>query len=968
MSSDISDSEPSTTPPGEGERRAMRGYVPQYDLGARLIYEALASGQLRWIGLADRTAGAFDDIVLGLSDRIAAHQLKTSRDPEPFSIRTILLGTEKLLGRMADAYRRLQAEYPDATIETVYVCDDYPRTNDEVSKKAGVSSAAFLRAHEVHRLTWGLSRWKSSAFGNLIAKIQAELGYEDTKFEEFWRQTRFIVRGEGRFAGLSANSSQDQQRLSHIAATLPRLVIDEEDKDRWTKAELLDRLGWQNRFELRHLHAFPVDAFYETNKETQDRLQTALSTLPSGYIGLIGPPGCGKSTLLAAGLLPSPRAAVVRYVAFIPNEGHGLGRAEAFDFLHDLVNQLKQQHLGNQIVPGTELPELRKQLKSLLEEASTRFKDSGVRTILVVDGLDHIPREERPERSLLSELPLPQSIPEGVIFVLGSQRLDLNDMPPSVIDQASEDTRRIDIAPLQFDAVNSLAASANLPSDVDRHELYARCEGHPLSTRYVIGGLLNLSTVAERKEWLENGPAFDGDVDSFYRRAWRDLSSNHDAQRVMSYLSLAEGSISESSFDDLVGERATDAAWTAAGHLLIRDRHNCWAIFHNSFRLFIRAQSNLRNGRVGKDRIRRRYQELAAIAEAINGADPQRWMELRYRSRAGDHDAVARLATPKRFRDQFVDGDNPSRIHADMDLAMETARVLRRADLMLDLVLARHEINMRSEAIGDEIFDAFIELGDNQAASSVVEAEGTSLTAGKGYELVDTYLRKGDEVEARRLFHKLEPIEILLGSEPVDEHRDNVTLKEWAERALIFREPAHFLRSLDRLHVAQQRHEHAEDIDDFRDRLKLFATRGQLIRNPELDAKQLAKALEIDEDYLAFLLLFAARGAFRADHREQILERFQEIVPLARHLPSDLQREAALMAMKVGCIELAIGLFEDLEPPSFKDYEEVYSVDELKPAIRQILAHAELGAFLGQPFVRGRVPESPLMATFQNKL
>lgn len=93
--------------PGEGERRAQRGYVPQYDLGARLIYEALAAGRLNWVGLADRSAGGFDDIVLGLRDRIAAHQIKTSRDPEPFSIKAVLLGANKLLARMLDSRRRL---------------------------------------------------------------------------------------------------------------------------------------------------------------------------------------------------------------------------------------------------------------------------------------------------------------------------------------------------------------------------------------------------------------------------------------------------------------------------------------------------------------------------------------------------------------------------------------------------------------------------------------------------------------------------------------------------------------------------------------------------------------------------------------------------------------------------------------------------------------------------------------------
>src|SRR5947208_2224283 len=113
-------------PSGEGERRAQRGYVPQYDLGAQVIYEQLASGGLLWIGVADRGAGSFDDIVLGLDDRIIAYQVKTSRDPEPFSLNTLLLGAANLLGRMLEARRRILENSTNTNIETVYVCDDYP--------------------------------------------------------------------------------------------------------------------------------------------------------------------------------------------------------------------------------------------------------------------------------------------------------------------------------------------------------------------------------------------------------------------------------------------------------------------------------------------------------------------------------------------------------------------------------------------------------------------------------------------------------------------------------------------------------------------------------------------------------------------------------------------------------------------------------------------------------------------------
>jgi len=269
--------------PGEGERRAQRGYVPQYDLGARVIYEALASGHLLWIGVADRGAGAFDDIVLGRTDRIAAYQVKTTRDPQPFNIRTVLLGAEGLLGRMIAARRRLARDYPDARIETIYACDDYPRTDDDVANGSDISSAAFLRAHAAHRLTWSLLDWKASVFASLITEIHQSSGLTDTEFELTWRHTRFAVGGLGRSLGLGASTTADDNRLRAIAAMLPRLAADEADRDRWTVGEILERLRWRDIFRLRHAHAFPVDALYETNVPTQDLLQKALSATTTGY-------------------------------------------------------------------------------------------------------------------------------------------------------------------------------------------------------------------------------------------------------------------------------------------------------------------------------------------------------------------------------------------------------------------------------------------------------------------------------------------------------------------------------------------------------------------------------------------------------------------------------------------------------------------------------------------------------------
>ena len=137
---------PRSTPPGEGERRAQRGYQQQYDVSASLIYTALLRNELVWIGLADRGAGVLDDLVLGLTGRVVGHQIKSSQFPEPFGVRSVLLGPNGILPRLANAWGLLRKQFTGTEIEIRFITADYPSTNDRLVLDGGgpTHSAAFV--------------------------------------------------------------------------------------------------------------------------------------------------------------------------------------------------------------------------------------------------------------------------------------------------------------------------------------------------------------------------------------------------------------------------------------------------------------------------------------------------------------------------------------------------------------------------------------------------------------------------------------------------------------------------------------------------------------------------------------------------------------------------------------------------------------------------------------------------------
>ncbi|WP_298325383.1 ATP-binding protein [Asticcacaulis sp.] len=932
-------------PSGEGERRAMGGYVPQYAMGARLLYQAIASGTLRWVGLADRGAGAFDDIVLGLEAQVVAYQLKTSQHPEEFGLRTLLLGEAGLWEKIVDSWLRLTSQHHNIPVEVVYATDDVPRSHDRIGLEAQVSSQDFLNAHAANRLAWDLSQWRASPFGSFVDELFHCSKLEEVAFLSLWRNLRFVTSGDSRGLGFGVVRAPDANRLKRLAAALPELIATERQKDRWTRSELMSRLEWRDVFTLKHSHAFPVSAFYETNEKTQAALEAAIASHSKGYLSLLGPPGSGKSTMLANGLRPTSKLQIVNYLAYLPSERHGLGRAEASSFLHDLVVQFKQLGHGEDTFTGTDLSELRAQLEELLGEAGERYATEGIVTLVVVDGLDHVPREEQPGTSLLKELPQPQSLPEGVLILLGSQRLDLPGLPPAVQDEAQAESRNIVVAPLSAEAVIALASDMGLPVDVNRKQLFSRTAGHPLSTRYAMEALLALDTAEERENWLESGPAYEGDIEAYYQAMWSDLQGDDKAKEALSFLAFSEGFISPKSLDRLVGEVPTDAAWRAARHLILRNSDLAWSVFHNSFRLYLLEQCAMRHGVRDGDRVAAIYTKLAEQASTAEAGDPQRWLELRYRARAGDHLRVANIATSAEFRAQFLSGRSIEEIRIDSNFALNSAVALRSPELVFSTILARTEISKRCEALGDNVFEAYIELGDDSAAQGMIDGASGYMTSGKTYELVDAYLRSGAISEATKLFRELEPVAILTGSEAFDAHGGLDELRAWARRALAFIRPAVFVDILEKLHSPVDRLGMEFNLPGLQETLKIDAATGQIGRNIHSDTQSLMSELRLSEKNLPYLLCFTAfRSKLQGD-----LPRHIACLHLASHsahlLSERTRRDAALESARSSRLDMAHLFFDGVSEPEIFD-SACSDLEKSQECVRQIILDAELRTWL----------------------
>jgi len=791
----------SNRPPGEGERAARRGYRHQDRASARLAYEMLAKRRLRWIGLADRGAGDVDDLVLGLADEVVAHQFKRALKPTGFGLIGLLLGAGGEIANLAAARAQIVADHPGMPVRIRYFTNDYPSVNDRlIGGEPNSATVDFLDEWKRDRGR-SLSEWRASRWMGVIDDLVKRSGLADPEFEAFWRDFELVCGPVAALAFEPSGDAEREKQIEDLADAMGRLVPDNPTKDRWSRDELLREIGWPDRFSLRFAHDFPIGAWVQRNATTEARLTAALATHTRGYLGLVGPPGAGKSTLLARELRAGADLRIVRYLAFVPGTAQGQGRGEADAFYHDLTNQLAAEGLEVLRLRDDTIHARREHFGSMLAKAGARFARDGVRTVVVVDGLDHVPREERTDLSLLTALPLPQSIPDGVVFVLGTQRLDLPGMPPAVAEEAGSHGRRVEVARLDQTAVAAMAAAAGLDPGVDRADLQRIGGGHPLVTRYQIERLL-VADESEREAILGGELGEGGDLEAVHRAAWRWVDASLDpsaVKRVLALVAHAQGPIEPEALALEEGDASVEAALRAANHLLLVSKAG-WAPFHNSFRLFVQRQPVLRYGKPHPDfEPRALYRRLGALVSSASPDSPQRWLTFRYAYLAGDHDAAVALATRRHFVSQYVQGREAPSVLGDLADCYRMLEARPDAAKLFEIMLAQDEVGRRASVMESAtgLVEANVALGDLGSARAALDE---IYEEGRQWTVVDAFLAAQRVEEARNLFEAHAPFEGIDG-------RDRMALVDgfekrfaaWAKRAVVFLDEEQIERELARV-------------------------------------------------------------------------------------------------------------------------------------------------------------------------
>jgi hypothetical protein len=662
-----------------------------------LLLRSLTEESLEWLAVLDPEAGRLDDFQLAAPGRLDAFQVKWSQagGQLPWSeLRAYLVDL------VADR-RRLTEQHPDRRV-VGHLYSNRVASSSRIPEapsghgSATVANAAAQLLHPATSRAFASCEEMPDAWRWLWRDLaeRCRLGEQELLRDfalvriELGRPLPSLAEVPGR------DAVSDGRDLDELLVALLRVATDPRQLVRLSKDELLARLSesWRQRLELRSAHEFPPPAAYQPVHATAERLAESLQQFTSGYVALVGSPGSGKSTLLTQELR-GREDVVARYYAYVRGRADvGSMRAEAGAFLHDLVLTLERGGLPRGPAPvDFDVVALTARLTRHLQQLGDRYQGEVRRSIILVDGLDHVERERDVHQPLLRYLPRPEDLPDGVLFVVGSQTIRM--LHPDIRSQLEQPGRTIQIAPLGRSEVADLALAWRVQVDADR--LWEVSSGHPLVLSYLMQELRDLPAEHQEAQLAVN-PSYGGDVLPLYLRLWTAVEDDEELVELLGLACRMRGPV------DLAWLREHGQPGGVVRRLrermahLFRREGDRWYFFHESFRLFLQERTARVSGEEDPAEDRRLHRQLADMCRATPPGQPQSWELLFHLAEAEEHAAVLATATPAFFRAQLVEGLRPRElVAADIRMAARSLAVVHEPMALVRLVIAASELSQR---------------------------------------------------------------------------------------------------------------------------------------------------------------------------------------------------------------------------------------------------------------------------------
>lgn len=781
-----------------GERAAIGGYRPQYDLFAKCIYDEIIKKNLVKISVASDKAGNLDDVNYETKKEIYAYQVKWSiNEDETFSFNDF----KNLFKTIFSSWDFIQKKTTKLVLPRLLTkkrLSEHDRIKDSNDRLIGSFKNFYLDILQEPPTVETQIKWHDP----LMELLQLSESANDS-FDNFWKVFLFIADyKEEKFDIAQMKADVRVKHVLSLHRLICQMVSSKERKVTMTYKEILKELGWEQYFNTIFNHYLYLDeSQYVQISSTKNKLDTKISEIDGGYIFLEGSPGSGKSTLLSQWSQHTVNNVVTYYAFDFINPSspdNYTRRGEAASLFHDMVLMLENlgYHTCKSCLPHDK-DENRKVFYKQLDLMSVDYKNKGTKTVLIIDGLDHVTREYTDcEHQFISYLPHPDSIPQGVIIILGSQYYsNLNGLSKEIAKVYKDGNRTIMMDAFSkeetFKHISQVNNTHKYPSDT-LDEIYQKSQGHPLYLNYMLRRINSVSEIAKE---LASMPSYDGNIETYYDRILGEiLQLDSDFCKFVGLVCRLAGDIQWNFVKEWnVSENIQMKFANSIKPFLLYDEcHITYSFFHNSFRQYLLSLTSrdVMTGMKDEDKYKAYYSQLADYYQ--NSKIESHCLAFQYLYFAGRYDDFVKYATPKEFDDEILNFRPFNEVEKDVKLGLKIGAEKKDVYILYCYWLMEAEMQMRlnSEYSALNMVEDLIQIKEYDKAKAILHSEHQlNCPADYALKYSRVFSNLGDIKEAKILFDLSYPSFLYQRNERKNSYdfrnRGN-TLKEWIRTATYF--------------------------------------------------------------------------------------------------------------------------------------------------------------------------------------
>ena len=770
------------------------------------------------VRLADLEAGRVDDFVLVWKESVEGNSIKWSAGGPSFTWGE-LVGASGLVRDLANGRNSLRSHWKGRTV-TVRLHTNRPASHEKHHAQLipSFSVAEFVAKHWAS----GPDAADSVDVSEAWQKIADHMGLAEAELSDFVAHCE-LAFGQPEPPGIGPDTidwSHYRKQFDSLHKAIATWLTNNPNGKLIERDYLLAAIGLHSsRSGL--IQRFPEpDIPYERNHAAADRLKALVEATLGGYLAIVGPAGVGKSTLVQDVLTDSTYPHFVPYYAFLPSSDGNRDRGEALTFFQDVVARLDRFDSGRRALGVADIAQGRDALHHHMLSANQRYVLHGHKTILLIDGLDHVMREVNLQTSVLNELPHPSEVPEGFLIILSGQPQSLRPdvIPAAAAARVAKDGSRLEVAGMSRHEVHTLVSNLTKPTTgEERDTLHEASLGNPLILTYLLS-LFERTDGASVTTAVELAGNYTGHIDEYYEERLSVPLQDSQTRRLLGLLCRAAPTLPTEWLADWPEKEAIEDVYQRVLAPFVRVDDGLITFIHDSLVAFLKSET--RSPLPGSDPATDEREFHSILADRSNGRsclDPVGRARVVHLMRAERHADVLEQLSSDWLRSAMHSFLPYAHVHPILLAGHAAASVKGNWGDTLRLLLLDHELDQRTSRVDPaSLADALLDVDDPGLALSQICSGGRLLVddsvalrfAGTLWRYAHRRNRSDLKSAARTLYLQPKPISLIYAGEPIEAASYNDQLQDiraWSQVATLFEGPSIVIQEIQRLVLTSDR-------------------------------------------------------------------------------------------------------------------------------------------------------------------